>query len=73
MTRRTNALTLLDEGVGMFDTSSFETSQSAERQRIWQTYKAGDLDVEVAPAQLLRLEIDERSVARNLRQTEIHD
>jgi phage protein D len=59
------------KGDTMSDAASFETSLIAERDRIWQRYKAGDLDVEVATAQLLRLDIDERSVARILRQTEL--
>jgi hypothetical protein len=57
----------------MSDTAKFETSTPTERERIWQRYKAGDLNVEAATAQLLRLEIDERSVARILRQTDLCD
>jgi hypothetical protein len=50
----------------MFDTTVLETSPSDERRRIWQTYKAGDLHVEAATAQLLRLDIVERAAAREL-------
>ena len=51
----------------MFDTTVLETSPSDERRRIWQMYKAGNLHVEVATAQLLRLDIDGIARARELR------
>jgi hypothetical protein len=63
----------LEWGNSMSDTAKFETFTAVEQERIWQRYQAGDLDVEAATAQLLRLEIDEGSVARILRQTELCD
>ncbi len=54
----------------MFDTTVLETSPLGERRRIWQSYKAGELDVEAATAQLLRLDLDDIARARELRANE---
>ncbi len=51
----------------MFDTTVLEASPLDERRRIWQRYKAGELDVEAATVQLLRLDIDGIARARELR------
>ena len=50
----------------MFDTTVLETSPSEERRRIWQRYSTGELDVEAATVQLLRLDIDALVRARDL-------
>jgi hypothetical protein len=50
----------------MSDTTILETSPPDERQRIWQTYRAGRLSVEAATVRLLRLDIDCLARAREL-------
>jgi hypothetical protein len=65
MTSRRNLLMLVDGGLKLTDTTVVETKAPAdERTRIWQTYRAGGLHVEAATAQLLRLDIDSITLAR---------
>jgi hypothetical protein len=51
----------------MFDTIVLERSPLDERRLIWQRFKAGELDVEIATARLLRIDIDGIARARELR------
>ena len=50
----------------MSDIASLGTVRTAERERVWQMYKAGGLSIEALTAQLLRLDIDERAATRNV-------
>ena len=67
----TNGLTLSAGGPCVLDTIIFETSPSDERRLIWKTLKTGDLQIEAATAQLLRLDIADRVAARKLSGTEL--
>jgi hypothetical protein len=71
--RRRHLAHIFRDGISMSKTTRSETSLLAERERIWQTYRAGELDVEVATARLLQLDIAVRAAARKLQTAEPQD